>query len=312
MFTDENPIPQSQPTPLFLLQVKNQYSEFNPAMKQIADYLFTMGAKVSYMGISQFAEECEVSVASITRFVHLLKFNSFKEFQFALAKLSQPVRESDLTEQPDNTINFEYGGASPQDSSEEVSKKVFQSNIQMLSDTMRTMDYKKIETVTEHIIQAHNVVFLGVGRSYLTAENGRIRFNRLGINTFSYSDTQEQIVAATTCTDRDVFFGISNFGRSAAVVKNIERARLRGAVTVGITSADGSPLTRVVDICLLTAFNSANMEYRTHKQAFEPACENIAQMVLLDCIYMNVALRMDKSRFDMFYKTVQVLSKERL
>jgi hypothetical protein len=26
-----------QPTPLIMLQIKNQYSEFNPAMKQIAD-----------------------------------------------------------------------------------------------------------------------------------------------------------------------------------------------------------------------------------------------------------------------------------
>jgi DNA-binding MurR/RpiR family transcriptional regulator len=119
-------------------------------------------------------------------------------------------------------------------------------------------------------------------------------------------------VAATTCSDKDVFFGISNFGRSAAVVNNMYEAKSRGAATIGITSADGSPLTQAVDICFLTAFNSANMEYRTHKQAFEPACENIAQIVLLDCIYMNVALKQDKSCFDMFYNTVKVLSKERL
>ncbi|MDR0877768.1 MAG: MurR/RpiR family transcriptional regulator, partial [Treponema sp.] len=301
MTIDETPIPSSRLTPLILLRIKNQYSEFNPAMKQIADYLFTLGDKVSYMGISQLAEECKVSVASITRFVRLLKFNSFKEFQFELVKSVKPAEETGRSERTDNTISFEYGGTSPQDSAEEIGKKVFQSNIQMLSDTMRTMDYKKIETVTERIIQARNVVFLGVGRSYLTAENGRIRFNRLGINTFSYSDTQEQIVAATTCTDRDIFFGISNFGRSAAVVKNIERARQRGAATIGITSADGSPLTGVVDTCFLTAFNNANMEFHTPRQAFEPSCENIAQMVLLDCIYMHVALKLDKSCFDVFY-----------
>ncbi|GHV26785.1 RpiR family transcriptional regulator [Spirochaetia bacterium] len=312
MITGETLIPPSQLTPLILLQIKNQYSEFNPAMKQIADYLFTLGDKVSYMGISQLAEECNVSVASITRFVRLLKFNSFKEFQFELVKSVQPAEGADRSGPTDSAIIFEYGGTSPQDSAEEVGKKVFQSNIQMLSDTMRTIDYKKIETVAELIIQARNVVFLGIGRSYLTAENGRIRFNRLGINTFSYSDTQEQIVAATTCTDRDVFFGISNFGRSVAIVENIERARLRGATTVGITSAAGSPLTEVVDTCLLTAFNSANLEYRTQKQGFEPACENIAQMVLLDCIYMNVALKLDKSHFDMFYDTSKALSKERL
>ncbi|MDR1903867.1 MAG: MurR/RpiR family transcriptional regulator [Treponema sp.] len=305
-------MPLSQATPLVMLQIKNRYSEFNPAMKQIADYLFESGDKVLTMGISQLATASGVSIASVTRFVRLLRFSSFKSFQLELAKAAMNGDESVQTEPADNKIVFEYGGTSPHDSVEEVGKKVFQSNIQMLSDTMQTIDYKKMEYVTNLIINVRNLVFLGVGRSYVTAESGRIRFNRLGINSFSYSDTQEQIVAATTCSDKDVFFGISNFGRSAAVVHNIYEAKLRGAVTVGITSADGSPLTQTVDVCFLTAFNNANMEYRTHKQAFEPACENIAQMVLLDCIYMNVALKQDKSCFDMFYNTVKVLSKERL
>jgi DNA-binding MurR/RpiR family transcriptional regulator len=305
-------MPLSQVTPLVMLQIKNRYSEFNPAMKQIADYLFESGDKVLAMGISQLAAASGVSIASVTRFVRLLRFTSFKSFQLELAKAVMNGDESIQAEPANNKIVFEYGGTSPHDSVEEVGKKVFQSNIQMLSDTMQTIDYKKMEYVTNLIINARNLVFLGVGRSYITAESGRIRFNRLGINSFSYSDTQEQIVAATTCSDKDVFFGISNFGRSAAVVNNIYEAKLRGAVTIGITSADGSPLTQTVDVCFLTAFNNANMEYRTHKQAFEPACENIAQMVLLDCIYMNVALKQDKFCFDMFYNTVKVLSKERL
>jgi DNA-binding MurR/RpiR family transcriptional regulator len=301
-----------QPTPLIMLQIKNRYSEFNPAMKQIADYLFTAGRQVLYMGISELAVASGVSEASVTRFVRLLKFDNFKAFQFELAKSLMQVEESSKTGMVNNQIAFEYGGVSLSDPAEEVGKKVFQSNIQMLQDTMRTIDYKKVEYVTDLINNARNLVFLGVGRSYITAESARIRFNRLGINSFSYSDAQEQIVSATTCTGKDVFFGISNFGRSASVVNNLYQAKMRGAATVGITSADGSPLTRIADTCFLVAFNSANMEYHTHKQVFEPASETIAQMVLLDCIYMNVALKQDESCFEMFYNTVKLLSNERL
>jgi DNA-binding MurR/RpiR family transcriptional regulator len=299
-------------TPLIMLQIKNQYSEFNPAMKQIADYLFISADKALHMGISELAGECRVSVASITRFVHQLNFKSFKAFQLGLAKPETPESAPREFRRTSNRITFEYGGTSPADSVEDVGKKVFQSNIQMLSDTMRIIDYKKIGYVSDLITRARKIVFLGVGLSYITAENGRIRFNRLGINSFAYSDSQEMIVASTTCTEKDVFFGISNFGRSTAVVKNMQRARLRGAATVGITSADGSPLMQAVDTCFLTAFNTAHMEYRTRNQEFEPSSENIAQMVMLDCIYMNVALKQDKSCFDMFYNTVKELSKERL
>jgi DNA-binding MurR/RpiR family transcriptional regulator len=307
----ENTLAAPEPTSLMMLQIKNQYSEFNPAMKQIADYLFIATDKVLHMGISELAAECQVSIASITRFVHQLNFKSFKAFQLGLAK-SETVKDSSENRPVNNRITFEYGGTSPNDSVEDVGKKVFHSNIQMLSDTMRILDYRKIEYVSNLIVNTRNVVFLGVGLSYITAENGRIRFNRLGINSFAYSDTQEMIVAATTCTEKDVFFGISNFGRSAAVVNNIKRAKSRGAVTIGLTSADGSPLMQTADTCFLTAFNTANVEYRTRNQEFEPSSENIAQMVLLDCIYMSVALKQDKSCFDMFYNTVKELSKERL
>jgi DNA-binding MurR/RpiR family transcriptional regulator len=283
-------------------------------MKQIADYILASGDKVLSMGVQQLAEASRVSDASVTRFARLLQYDSFKAFQMAWAQsLAVPAERErcEKTRGKDEVI-FEYGGASPQDSAEQICEKVFMSNIQMLSDTMKTIDYKKVEYVTDLILKARNLVFLGVGRSYVTAESGRIRFNRLGINSFCYSDSQEIIVAATTCTAEDIFFGISNFGRSAAVVNNLLHAKERGAATVGITCAENSPLTQAADTCFLTAFNHTNMEYHTGKQIFEPACENIAQMALLDCIYMNVALKQDKSCCDMFFNTVKILSQEKL
>lgn len=56
--------------------------------------------------------------------------------------------------------------------------------------------------------------FLGVGRSYITAENGKGRFYRMGINCFCYRDSHEQIVTAAMCSADDVVIGVSNYGRS--------------------------------------------------------------------------------------------------
>jgi hypothetical protein len=66
-----------------------------------------------------------------------------------------------------------------------------------------------------------------------------------------------------------------------------------------ITGAGGSPLTRAMDACFLTAFNHANMEYHTCKQTFEPVRKNIGRMVLPDCRYMNAVPCQDKSCSDM-------------
>ncbi|MDR2471685.1 MAG: hypothetical protein LBD09_06215, partial [Treponema sp.] len=62
---------------LVALQIKNQYSEFNPAMKQIADFILTPGNELP-LSLGQLASASGVSDASVTRFVHLLNYKSFK------------------------------------------------------------------------------------------------------------------------------------------------------------------------------------------------------------------------------------------
>lgn len=298
-------------TPLIILNIKNKYEQLNPAMKQIADYLFASGDRAIYMGISELAEESGVSIASVTRFVKAIGYRNFKSFQLELAKCLSDADDS-ITAYTNNTIAFEYGGASPKDSTEEICRKVFTSNLQMLTDTMKTLDYELVDRVSSLMLNARNILLFGVGRSQVTAQSGRIRLYRLGINAFCYSDAHEQIVAATMTDERDVVIGISNYGRSASVVNSMRLARERGAATIGITSAQGSPLTQAVEHSFLTAYNCANMEYRNHNHAYEPACENITQIALLDCIYMNIALKLDKTCIDKFYATAKELEKERI
>lgn len=298
--------------PLLILSIKNRYAQLNPALRQIADYLIANYDKVVDLGIGEIAAESGVSSSSVTRFIKTLGFKSFKSFQLELAKSLNTAAAPAAQGAGENRITFEYGGASARDTVEEICRKVFTSNLQMLSDTMQTLNYALIDHVSSLIMQARNVIFLGVGRSHVTAESGRIRLYRLGINCFCYADAHEQVVAASLAEERDVFIGISNYGRSASVVGNMALARRRGAATVGITSAEGSPLCQAAEHIFLTAYNCDNMEYRRQNGSYEPACENITQIALLDCIYMNVALKLDKRCMDNFYLTVKELEKERI
>lgn len=300
------------PTPRVVLCIKNKYEQLNPAMKQVADYIISCSDKVVFMGISELAAASGVSIASVTRFVKVIGYKNFKSFQLELAGSLNENQGEYQEPAVSSTITFEYGGASERDNAEEICRKVFNSNQQMLTDTIKTLDFSMIEAVSEHIIKARNVIFFGCGRSHITAESGRTRLYRLGITTLCYNDVHEQIVAATMSDHRDVVIGISNYGRTASVVNCMKLARERGAVTVGLTSAEGSPLAQAVEYLFLTAYNYANLEYRSRNRSYEPACENITQIVLLDCIYMNVALRMDKRCIDQFYETVKELEKERI
>jgi RpiR family transcriptional regulator, carbohydrate utilization regulator len=277
-----------------LISIKNKYSEMGISLRRVADLVLTDPERIADMNIQDIAHKSEVSLASITRFIKMLGYKNYKSFQMSLVREMTTDEKRTVENSGDTSITFSYGLSSNLTTSEEISKKVFKSNIQMLSDTMKTVSYEKIGLITDLILKARNLIFVAAGRSHIAAESGRSRFYRLGINTFCYWDAHEQIVAATTCTKDDLVIGISNYGHSASVVTSLIQAKKHGATTVCITSVENSPIVEAADHCLLTTFNYANLEYQPTKEAYEPASENIAQIVLIDCLYMNVVMRLGK------------------
>ena len=78
-------------------------------------------------------------------------------------------------------------------------------------------------------------------------------------------------------------------------------ARERGGITIGVTSYQNVPIERQSDILLRTV-NNENLSF-----GYEPSCSAVTQIILLDCLYLALYLKMgDKS--DNYIK----LSKEAL
>ncbi|MCI2034427.1 MAG: MurR/RpiR family transcriptional regulator [Oscillospiraceae bacterium] len=285
-------------TPKILIEIRSKYREMNPAMKRVADFMMENYDQSVYMGLSEIAQRSKVSDASVTRFIRRIGFKNFKSFQVEIAK-------SLLAEDKEKSV---YGGAVAGDSVQTICEKIFNSNIQILRDTLNILDFKVVEKVSDLVLHARNVIFFSQGRSSVTSRSGRLRFYRLGISCTSYSDPHEQAVASCMVGPGDVVIGISNYGRSASVLRNLTRSRENGAKTVGITSAQNSPLTACADYVLYSAVNTGDQQ----QNVFEPSCENLAQIAILDCIYMTILLREPKKAMEGFYKTSKALDEERI
>lgn len=301
-------------TPQVLLIIKNTYSQLGVSLKRIADLALEHPQELSAMNIKEIATACEVSIGSVTRFIKILGYKNFKAFQLELTRgLSDSGYTGSTSTLPlDTSISFSYELENTPISTEEISKKVFQSNIQMLMETMQSIDYETLEMVTNMILSARNLVFLGAGRSHIVAESARTRFYRLGLNAFSYWDAHEQIVASTLATPDDLVIGISNYGHSASVVNGLTITRRKGVKTIGITSVQNSPITAAAQYNLVTIFNHKNLEFQPTKLAYEPASENITQMVVIDCLYMNVVARLGKEAVNSIFETTRTLNIERV
>lgn len=294
-------------TPSIIIEIKNRYSSMNPAMQQISNYLMENYQEAAFMGIHDLAKQSGVSAASVTGYVKDMGYKNYKSFQLAMAV---SVGQNNGKEDGYVDAPFIYGNISEKDSMEEICRKVFLISIQMLTDTLSILDVDGLKKISELILKANRVIFLGVGRSYLTAESGKSRFYRMGINSFCYRDSHEQIVAAAMCDEGDVVIGVSNYGRTRSVVNALEIAKSHGAITVGVTSAKNSPLANIVDYPLYSASGIDNTREST--EAFEPSSENVAQIAILDCLYMYVAINKKESVLRKYSDTTHELERERV
>jgi D-sedoheptulose 7-phosphate isomerase len=80
----------------------------------------------------------------------------------------------------------------------------------------------------------------------------------------------------------DVAIGISTSGESANVLRGIEAARAKDAVTVGLTGRDGGVLKDLVDICLCVPSDCTPRIQEAHITIMHIVCELVEQALFGD------------------------------
>ena len=278
-----------------VLHMKAQLQQMNPAQSRIAKYILENPDKLPGMPIGRLARESGVSEATISRFVKFLGCANYRDFQAEMVK--------------NNLLNHDrirgYSDIKNMDSSHQICQKIFDANIQCLADTLTMVDAEALEQAADLIVKSRKLCILAQGRSVVTATSIRQRLYRLGIACTSYSDPHEQAIAASLLKEGDVVMGISTFGRSKNVLKNLRFASSRGAKIIGVSSYRGTPLEKVSDIMLVSSSNE------DASFGFEPSCSTVSQMVMLDCLYIMITNRMKEEARECFRITCEAIESER-
>lgn len=284
---------ESNDLQLLLLKIRSKYPSLTDAAQRVADYLLTNYNEALYLNISELAREIGVSESTITKFIKTIGYNGFHELKISLA------RTSGLS-QNDNVL---YGEISLDDNIETICANVFYNNIEALNNSLRILDYGNINRVADLILKARRIDFYGMGSSTIATLNAKMRFYRLGLMLFTYNDPHEQIISASLLKKNDFAVGITNSGRSADVVKALKIAKQSGASTACITNYDDTPITKYADIKLFTATKDS-------EALRESINSRIAEISLLDAIYVVVASKMKKQAIGMLHKTAQTLKNQ--
>lgn len=139
------------------------------AEKAIASALLENPEAITHLTLAEIARESGSSEASIIRFCKRMGYDGYssmkEDFIRALAE-GMEIHSEDIKVSDDMKT---------------ILKKVYQSNVQMLSDTLVLADDENYEKALDALLKAREIHFFGVGDAFAVCQLAYMKFGRLGI-----------------------------------------------------------------------------------------------------------------------------------
>jgi DNA-binding MurR/RpiR family transcriptional regulator len=255
-----------------LLTIRGFLPSLTAGEKKIGNYVLRHPDEVIKLSITELAEACDVSDATIFRFCRKVGTEGYQDFKIALAKDSVS---------PESLV---YADVKPGDSLLIMAEKIVDANVKALRDTLKVLEVKALERALNALLAANRVEIYAVGGSGVTARELQFKLMQLGINANAFIDSQMQFISASLLSGRDVGIAISHSGIKRHTVEALKLAKASGATTICITSHPASPVAEVADIKLYTSA----WENLVHDDS--PSVRN-AQLALIDVIYEGLVMR---------------------
>jgi DNA-binding MurR/RpiR family transcriptional regulator len=263
-----------------------------PLEAKVVETVFALRTFNDDTSLKEIATEAGVSEAMVVKITKKLGFAGYREFRTALSQYNRsPTAEM-------------HQELSLDDTSHEIVHKVFRTSIQALEETLSIIDIAAFDRAADLIHGARQRDFYGVGGSAQIARDVSHKFLRIGVRSTVIDDSHMMLMSASLLSHEDIAIGFSHSGNTVAVIEAIQLARRNGARTIAITNYNGSPLAQHADVVLCsTAQGSPLMG--------ENAAARIAQLNILDAVFVAVAQRDYKSAEKNLERTMAAVASKR-
>lgn len=262
-----------------VVKIRAIYFTLKSAEKKAMDLLINDPVFFAQATISEAARDANCSEATMVRLARRLGFEGYTE-------LKQYLKGDDELNNGKNDVIL-YESITKDNSYEEVAKKVFQSSIQALTDTINILDMNEYKRAVEAISSADRILFCGAGDAANVARSGYQKFIRAGFNVHVSTDLDLQLIAASQLKEKDVVIAVSHSGRTKCVVDLVKYAKAIGATIISITNYPVSPLAKNSDILLLTA------AFEEHSKG-EVISNRLAELCILESLYINSIIMLEE------------------
>lgn len=251
-------------------QIRMQIPNLTPLEARVLDSMTSSTDFSETTGLKEVATSADVSEAMVIKIVKKLGFSGFREFRGALTV----YKRSD-------TAGL-YSEISPDDTSEEIVKKVFQTAKQALEETLAILDIAAFDRAASFLHGARHRDFYGIGGSAQIARDASHKFLRIGLRASVQDDAHMMMMSASVLGPEDCVLAFSHSGKTQAVLEPLELARSKGARTIAITNYVDSPISSLVDVVLCSTAQGSPL-------LGENAAARIAQLSILDALFVVIA-----------------------
>ena len=275
-----------------LIRLRGLLPNLRPSEQKIASYILSHPEKVVYLSITELSQIVGVSDAAIVKFAQRIGYRGYQDLKINLAQelpqTSEPV----------------YGEIELDDSIGQVKDKLFHANIAALQDTQGILDDQALESAIDAILGAQRIDFYGLGASGIVAQDAQHKFLRIGFNSNAYRESHTQASMAALLKEGDMAVGIYHSGQTNDTVSAMAIAKAAGATTRCITNYPASQIAQEAKIKLFTSSRETTLRSGA-------IASRIAQLSVIDVLYIGVVLRKYQAAMDCLEKTRKAVADKR-
>ncbi|WP_046215765.1 MurR/RpiR family transcriptional regulator [Paenibacillus wulumuqiensis] len=270
-------------------------NKLSPQERRLAHYILQQPSSVIRLGITQLANQCGISPATVTRFCKTFNFEGFPDFKMKLA--------GELAQQ---SVPSSYQDIIAGNPLAEIVKAIESNHVTSINDTTRLLNLPKLEQAIGYLTRARRIDLYGIATSSIVAQDFYQKLIRIGKNCTAFADSHMQITSASTLSSEDVALAISYSGETRETIDALTCARENGATVMSLTQYSSNPLAAMADISLF----SSSLEKGVRRGDM---ASRIAQLHIIDILFtgmISAQFNDSVNKLELSYKNVRRYRKD--
>ncbi|MCI8270845.1 MAG: MurR/RpiR family transcriptional regulator [Erysipelotrichaceae bacterium] len=273
------------------IKIKIKTNKRNLTKKEsiIADFILSNPKEVSKMTINEVASRLGFADSTIFQFTRKLGYKSFRDFRSDL-----------LFEEYDPEISV-HENIKPTDTCIEMTKKVFESSIKSLNDTICLLTDNALKKASDILLNSDLITFFGVGGSNVVSLDAYHKFLRSPLKVQYATDYHIQLMQASLLTEKDCAVIITHTGLTKETIEIAKTVKKNKARIITITSYPSNELKKVSDVIFTSV--SEETGYRS-----ESLSSRISQLAIIDSLFIITMFNDENKANKTLYKIRNIIN----